>query len=195
MTAGRTVIGTSIHWGTPHKYVNAVCEVFGGVIDLDPCSNQWSVVKAKTEWGLPEADGLRKEWSFPTIYVNPPYGLDKARGTRISHWLSKCADANQNYGSEVIALIPLAANTKHWKDHIWAKATSICFLYDTRLRFLENGRDTGKGAPMACCMVYWGQFPHRFADAFQGYGATIELEGIRLPGVIKQTKLRLASSS
>ncbi len=29
-------------------------------------------------------------------------------------------------------------------------------FYDTGLRFLENGYDTGKGAPMACCMIYWG---------------------------------------
>src|SRR3546814_2064652 len=92
-------------------------------------------------------------------YTTPfrSYGLDKERQTRISHWLAKCAWAAEEFGSEVIALIPIAANTKHWKDHIWAKATSICFLYDTRLRFLENGRNSGKGAPMACCAVYWGK--------------------------------------
>jgi hypothetical protein len=194
MTAGRTVVGLSTHWGTPQKYVEAVRLAFGGTISLDPCSNIWSIVNAQTEWALPEHDGLKNKWDFPTIYVNPPYGLDKERQTRISHWLAKCAAAAEEFGSEVIALIPIAANTKHWKDHIWAKATSICFLYDTRLRFLENGRNSGKGAPMACCAVYWGKHPQRFADAFAEHGATLELSGISLPDNVKQAKLKLVMS-
>ena len=193
MTAGRTVVGLSTHWGTPQKYVEAVRAAFGGEIALDPCSNKWSIVMARTEWALPDEDGLRNKWNFSTIFVNPPYGLDKARGTRISHWLAKCSDASQSFGAEVIALIPLAANTKHWKDHIWSRATSVCFLYDTRLRFLENGQDTGKGAPMACCAVYWGQRHERFADAFAEYGATLQLAEIRLPHTPKQARLKLVS--
>ncbi len=182
MTAGRTNSDTlSKHWGTPHKYVDAVRKVFDGVIELDPCSNEWSVVMAKVEWKLPHDDGLHKIWSFPTIYVNPPYGGDKERGTRISDWLKKCADAFEEFGAEVIALVPVAANTRHWKDQVWSRATSVCFLYDTRVRFLENGKDTGKGAPMACAVVYWGKKPDKFAKAFVQYGATLELSGVQLP--------------
>jgi DNA N-6-adenine-methyltransferase (Dam) len=191
MTAGRTVIGKSVHWGTPPKYIDAVRKAFRGDIALDPCSNEWSIVGAKTEWTLPNDDGLRSQWDYPTVFVNPPYGLDKARGTRISHWIAKCANSSEKFQSEIIALIPLAANTKHWKEHIWAKATSICFLYDTRLRFLENGKDTGKGAPMACCAVYWGKYPKLFSDAFVTHGATIELRDIHLPTLAIQPKLKL----
>jgi hypothetical protein len=60
-------------------------------------------------------------------------------------------------GSEVLALIPIAANTTHRKKYVFTQARVICFLYDTRLRFLENGQDVGKGAPMACAMVYRGE--------------------------------------
>ena len=45
MTAGRKVNTKSHHWGTPQKYVRAVKKVFGGEIQLDPCSNQYSIVK------------------------------------------------------------------------------------------------------------------------------------------------------
>ncbi len=183
MTAGRKNSDTlSKDWGTPLKYVTAVRKVFGGTIHLDPCSNAWSLVRAKTEWSLPRDDGLKKVWSFPTIYVNPPYGADEARGTRISHWLRKCADAHEEFSAEVIALVPVAANTRHWKESVWARATSVCFLYDTRLRFLENGRDSGKGAPMACAAVYWGKKPEKFADAFSPHGAVVELKNAKLPG-------------
>ncbi len=77
MTAGRTVNSQSVDWCTPKKYVDAVKKVFGGKIALDPCSNEWSIVNAKTEYKLPEHDGLKESWDFPTIYINPPYGADK----------------------------------------------------------------------------------------------------------------------
>lgn len=77
MTAGRTVNSQSVGWCTPQKYVSAVREVFGGEISLDPCSNKWSIVQAETSYQLPERDGLRESWNYPTIYVNPPYGADK----------------------------------------------------------------------------------------------------------------------
>ena len=72
----------------------------------------------------------------------------------IKNWLHKCHEAFVKYGSEVIALVPVATNTAHWKQYVFGKATAICFLYDTRLRFLENGEDIGKGAPMSCSIIY-----------------------------------------
>lgn len=180
MTAGRTVIGNSRDWCTPHKYVDAVRAVLREV-NLDPCSNQWSIVGATTEWRLPETDGLRQDWDFPTIYVNPPYGSDPLRKTRIIDWIKKCSDANVEYGSEVLALVPIAANTNHWKRYVWPTAAAVCFLYDTRLRFLVEGRDDGKGAPMACSMIYWGHNKGRFTDVFCKHGAVVDLEGVSLP--------------
>lgn len=149
-------------------------------------------MKAKIEWLLPEHDGLKEQWTAPTIYVNPPYGADRERGTKISDWLKKCASASHDQGSEVIALVPVAANTRHWKESVWARATSICFLYDTRVRFLENGRDGGKGSPMANAMIYWGVKPERFARAFSPHGAVIGLAGVKLPeGSFNRQQLQL----
>ena len=175
MTAGRTVISRSTHWCTPPKYVDAVKRVFGGMIHLDPCSNEWSVVGAETEWTLPDTDGLLQEWNYPTIYVNPPYGADRERNTSIKHWLYKCADAHVQYGSEVLALVPVAANTSHWKRYVWGAATAVCFLYDTRLKFLENGKPYWKGAPMACAVIYWGRGFDRFFRVFIEFGAVVDL--------------------
>jgi hypothetical protein len=179
MTAGRTVNSLSQDWGTPKKYVDAVRRVFGGEIYLDPCANHYGIVNAKTEYRIPEHDGLRESWKFPTIYVNPPYGADRRRGTTIKHWLHRCADAHRKYGSEVLALVPVAANTGHWKNYIWGKATGLCFLYDTRLRFLVNGKDEGKGAPMACAMVYWGKNYEKFMEIFLEFGSVIDLRSLQ----------------
>ena len=157
MSAGRTVNTLSQEWSTPQKYVDAVKEFFGGDIDLDPCSNEYSIVNALVEYRLPKHDGLRESWEYPRIFVNPPYGTDRDRGTRIKNWLYRCAEAHKAFGSEVLALVPVATNTGHWKNYVFGRATAVSFLYDTRLRFLVDGKDEGKGAPMSCSMVYWGK--------------------------------------
>lgn len=179
MSAGRTVNSQSQSWGTPSKYVKIVKQFFGGKIMLDPCSNEYSIVKAETEYRLPKHDGLKEDWNFKTIYVNPPYGSDKERGTSIKNWLAKCALANENYGSEVLALVPVATNTGHWKQSVFGKAKAICFLYDTRLKFLENGLDVGKGAPMSCAIIYWGKNYHKFYDSFIEYGAVVDISNLQ----------------
>ncbi|MDY3246989.1 MAG: DNA N-6-adenine-methyltransferase [Prevotella sp.] len=175
MTAGRHVNTMSQSWGTPPKYVNAIKRFWHGHIGLDPCSNEYSIVHADTEFLLPLNDGLKEIWNCKTIYVNPPYGADRQRGTTIKDWLAKCVESHIKYDAEVIALVPVAPNTGHWKNYVFGQATAICFLYDTRLRFLENGQDTGKGAPMACCLIYWGREKERFLEHFLEYGATVDI--------------------
>jgi hypothetical protein len=183
MSAGRKVNTLSQHWCTPQKYVEAVREMFNNSIELDPCSNVFSIVNANVEYMLPKNDGLSENWNFRTIYVNPPYGADRIRGTTIKNWLKKCTDAHKKYGSEVLALIPVATNTAHWKYYVFGEAASICFLYDTRLKFIINGDDDNKGAPMACCMVYWGSNVSKFQSIFLKFGAvvnTVNLIGKRI---------------
>ena len=188
MSAGRKVRTQSQHWGTPEKYVRAVKDVFGGSIGLDPCSNEFSIVGAAVEYRLPAQDGLKESWDAPTIFVNPPYGLDHERGTAIRHWLQRCHLANEQYGSEVLALVPVATNTGHWKKHVFGVATAVCFLYDTRLRFLVDGADGGKGAPMSCAMIYWGRNYRRFFEVFRQFGAVLTL------GELQNVKLGVANS-
>lgn len=121
---------------------------------------------------------MTESWDYPTIYVNPPYGYNRIHGTTIKDWLNKCANAHEEFGSEVLALIPVATNTKHWKQYVFGRAAAIAFLYDTRLKFLENGLDTGKGAPMACAMIYWGNNQSKFYEIFIEYGAVIDISSL-----------------
>ncbi len=81
--------------------------------------------------------------------------------------------------SQVIALVPVATNTGYWKKHVYGKATAICFLYDTRLRFLVDGKDGGKGAPMSCALIYWGHDFGRFFQVFIKFGAVVNIENLK----------------
>jgi len=174
MSAGRNINSQNKEWNTPHKYVVAISDFFDGEIDLDPCSNRYSLIDAKKRYILPQ-DGLLESWDYDKIYVNPPYGSDKTRKTSIKCWLRKCSEAHENHQSEVLALVPVATNTGHWKKYIFNKAKAICFLYDTRLKFLINGQEGGKGAPMACCMVYWGNNFLKFKNIFSKFGFCVDI--------------------
>jgi hypothetical protein len=101
--------------------------------------------------------------------------------TGIKNWLYRCALAHKTYGSEVLALVPVASNTGHWKKYVFGKARSICFLYDTRLKFLVNGENGGKGAPMSCAMVYWGKDHVKFSHIFRKFGAVLSLKEVATP--------------
>lgn len=189
MSAGRSVNSQSQSWGTPIKHVNAIKKFFGGSIALGPCSNEYSLVYAVKEYSLPKNDGLKENWDYPTIYVNPPYGSDRERGTTIKNWLAKCALAHNQYGSEILALIPVATNTGHWKQSVFGQARAICFLYDTRLKFLENGNDTGKGAPMSCAMIYWGNNYDKFYEFFLDFGAVVDIENLKKKKIGNKRKM------
>lgn len=179
MTAGRKVNTLSQSWCTPAKYVKAIKRFWHGTIELDPCSNEFSIVHAENEYRLPVNDGLKESWDYQTIYVNPPYGADRDRGTTIKDWLVKCCVTHKELRAEIIALIPVAPNTTHWKKCVFGEASAICFLYDTRLRFLVDGKDGGKGAPMACCLVYWGERYEDFFGNFIEYGAVIDIRSLQ----------------
>lgn len=180
MTAGRQALSETKDWCTPPTILHSVRRVFGGQIDLDPCSNRHSLVNAKISYSLPKNDGLRDPWDQRTIFVNPPYGSDRERGTRIRHWFDKIAEAAKA-GSEVIALVPVATNTGHWKQCVYPVATAICFLYEPRVKFYIGGVEDPKGAPMSCAIVYYGRSYRRFATEFQEHGAVVPLDKIVLP--------------
>ena len=167
MTAGRKNISEKKDWNTPPKYVKLIEEFFGE-IELDPCSNDGSMINANIKYILP-TNGLLESWDYKKIFINPPYGRDVENKTSIYDWIKKGVDANKN-GSELLYLIPVATNTRHFKDLIFKNACGICFLGDTRLKFWSEGKEDKKGAPMSCCMIYFGKDYNKFENIFGNSG-------------------------
>lgn len=56
---------------------------------------------------------------------------------------------------------------------------AVCFLYDTRLRFLVNGSTDNKGAPKACAMIYRGENFTKFEIVFEKFGAVLNLQKLK----------------
>jgi len=170
LTAGRNSGYNKIDWNTPQKYVNAILQVFGE-IDLDPCSNIDSIVPSWEKFILPK-NGLKENWSYHRIYVNPPYGRNPD-GTTIYNWLEKCWIEGSK-GRNIIALIPVATNTSHWKNFVF-NCNAICFLNDTRLKFRINDNENNKGSSVACAMICWShKYLDKFIKTFNNYGNCVQ---------------------
>lgn len=127
-------------WQTPDHIVEAVKALYGGVIDLDPCTSPDNPVGA-TRFFTKDHDGLTREWPVGSrVYINPPYGR------AIGAWVDKALD----HSGQVVMLLPARTDTKWFQK-----------IYDNRLAsygFLR-GRLTFKGAPgpapFPSVLVYW----------------------------------------
>lgn len=133
-----------------------------GPIDLDPCSNPTSIVRAGSEYDLRRGqNGLRLPW-FGGTFFNPPYGRALPR------WIDKAAT---EWGQRpivdrpvrhIVGLVPARMDTIWWR-RAWTTCHAIAF-WEGRLIFL--------GAPFAspfpAALLYWGEDGGAFLRAFKG---------------------------
>ena len=115
-----------------------------------------------------------QDWNYKKIFVNPPYGRNIETKQSIYDWIKKGVDS-YTADNELLYLIPVATNTKHFKNLIFEYANGICFLNDTRLKFWINGYEDKKGAPMSCCMVYFGNNYEKFNNIFTTVGKCFKI--------------------
>jgi len=134
--------GLSVHfssrsneWGTPQWLFDKLNREFG--FDLDPCSTHENA-KCKRHYTQAE-DGLTRDWSGRTVFMNPPYGRE------IGLWMEKaCVSAKS--GATVVCLVPARTDTAWW--HNFAVHGEVRFLKG-RLKF----GDATASAPFPSAIV------------------------------------------
>lgn len=145
----------SEHWCTPPELI----AILKGLSDigLDPCSNDSSIVGAKTEFSRKE-DGLSRSWvGHGLVYVNPPYGRV------ISSWTKKMYEEAEK-GAEIIALLPAKTDTRWFHDYV-LKSDKL-FFFKGRLKFLDylTGEPVNS-ATFPSLLAYYGPRPMQFQQA------------------------------
>jgi phage N-6-adenine-methyltransferase len=111
-------------WATPQEFFDKLNWRFGP-FDLDPCATPHNTKCAN--FYTEAEDGLTKDWSGHTAFVNPPYG----RG--IDRWIEKGYNTAKDGKSKVVMLIPARTDTKYWHSFVM-KASEVYFLKG-RLKF------------------------------------------------------------
>ncbi len=163
-------------WYTPKNYIDMVKQVFGGVIQLDPASNEFAQewVGANLWYGLehpyPEfRDGMEAswnydEWNWHTVFCNPPYNGNT------THWVKKAeSEYLKNIGStmEIILLVNSATGYKWFEDLMDKWVT--CSVRD-RIRFIDEKGNQGGQAKKASVFAYLGHRKEIFAEVFKKIG-------------------------
>jgi|TARA_R110000737_G_scaffold338290_1_gene359211 site-specific DNA-methyltransferase (adenine-specific) len=114
-------------WSTPQEFFDKLNWRFGP-FDLDPCANPHNTKCANFYTEV--EDGLSKDWSGHTTFVNPPYGKG------IDKWIKKGYDTAKDGESRVVMLIPSRTDTKYWHNYVM-KASEVYFLKG-RLKFGDS---------------------------------------------------------
>lgn len=199
--AGHIATAGKADWCTPIHLIQAVENVFGGAIDLDPCYNAKGCIFPKKAYDITKGEnGLKLPWKG-NVFVNPPYGttyldpvtnkcFSKARTSDMVNllpevaarftkqslldWIKKCVAENTH--ANVIALIPANVDTKVWQGQVFHWASKICFLKG-RVPFVDDKGNSGP-APMACAMVLFSfnaEIEDRFEETFSKLGFVISV--------------------
>ncbi len=149
------------HTTPPAVLEGVIYPVLGEPVDLDPCSNPNSIVRARRSIMLPPedgaavpagwevGDGLKIEWRGK-VFFNPPYG-DKL----ITPFILKAIASYRHNGAEIIGLLPASVSAE-WFDLVVGTARAA-FLWGPgeggrRLQFGGNEH----GATFASVVAYWG---------------------------------------
>jgi hypothetical protein len=170
-------------WNTPPEYVALLLEMWPDGIDLDPCSNETSIVPAKRRsfgrgsvredfpdggHSISNDNGL--DWLWPEfgkhVFVNPPWSKPEPWYERAA-LMSKPAEFYSKT-CESIVLTHVATGSQWWQKWVWPHASAVCF-HSPRINFLDAEGKPIKGNPRDCSSTYYGHdvagFKHTFSKA------------------------------
>jgi hypothetical protein len=157
-------------WYTPPKYLDAVREVFGGTINLDPmsCVEANRYVKAERIYTA-ESDGLSHSWDG-TVYLNPPWGGSGGPGSIKRRAIAKLTSGYER-GEIKAAVVCLNANATTTSWFAPLLSYHICF---PNHRVEHWGPGAKGGSPNSgTVFIYLGDNPQRFAEVFRRFGAVM----------------------
>ena len=113
----------SEEWETPGDFYDRLHKQYK--FTLDPCATPKT---AKCEkYYTKEDDGLSKNWSGHSVFVNPPYGRE------IKKWVEKSYEESRKKDTTVVMLIPARTDTKYW--HEYCMHADVIFFVKGRLHF------------------------------------------------------------
>jgi hypothetical protein len=174
-------------WYTPTDTISIVRAALGGIIELDPCSNDVAneVVRAHywfDEWD----DGLRQPWHAETLFMNPPYGRDEETSKANAHlWIAKFLREYKagHFGAGIILVN--ATTDSAWFEPLWEGW--ISFQY-SRIRFWRAG-SKAKQPTHGSVLAYFGDEPASFVRAIGDTGHVVPARKLYTPTIEEILKL------
>lgn len=165
----------SAEHNTPEDIIEAIRDVFGGTIGLDPATNEaaQAYIQAETyRTAAMHGNTLAMPWKCRSLWLNPPFtiptGRYNAKGKEIRErviglWVERWLQAIEEREADAAALLVPARTDTEWFEPLFG--LPMCFT-SGRLRF--SGADNG--APFPTVIVYAGGNRDRFFERFETFG-------------------------
>lgn len=151
-------------WYTPPTYLDAARKALGA-IELDPASSPVAqeFVDAK-QFYTAEEDGLSVDWEG-SVWLNPPYAA-----ALVEKFVAKlCVHLEAGDVPAAVLLTNNATETK-WFQNAMKHASAVCFP-EGRIKFLDKEGQPKNTPLQGQVLVYFGDAPERFCDAYKSFGA------------------------
>ena len=164
--------GGNVEWYTPPDVIEAAREAMGG-IDVDPASNDMAQgwIRAGVYYTR-ETDGLRHPW-MGSVWLNPPFKADVIRPFAEKLMLEWA----QGRTTQACWLSPTNAMDTLWFHKLMARASGLCVLQG-RVKFIGSD-GVRSGTAWASMVLYLGEHPGRFDEAYAHMGVTWMKRGVR----------------
>lgn len=162
-------MSTSDSWCSPPEVGDPLEQFFDGPVDVDPCSNARSIIRAVLALS---SGGLVLPWRLPderkargTVYENPPYSKG---GVWTDKALNEMSVGNV---TELVRLVMFQPSTRWWVDQCSKPSRNPRILGLKRLAFLDPfAADAGKkrmGCRFEPALIYFGSRVARFDREFR----------------------------
>lgn len=154
-------------WCSPPEITIPLHDMFGGPVDVDPCSNERSIVAARLAL---TSGGLVLPWRLArpvdrTVYKNEPYSQATAWTDKA---LTELASGNVR---EIIRLSMMSSSADWWKRWCLEPRRNPRVLCLKRVKFLDPFAATAGQKRQVCrfepVLTYIGPHPKRFERYFK----------------------------
>lgn len=157
---------TSDSWCSPPEIADPLAQFFAGPVDVDPCSNSRSIIRARMAY---TAGGLTLPWRLrrpvdETCYENFPYSMPE-------HWTAKLLiELASGRVREHVRLSQMDTSTKWWADQCIKPRRNPRILALKRIAFLDPFSDESGMKRESCrfapALTYYGPRPQKFEREF-----------------------------
>ncbi len=158
-------------WYTHPSVIEAVRELFGGSIDLDPFSCREANMTVRAErFFTAEVDGLVHTW-HGKLLVNPPWGGSGNTSVKRRAIEKLVRSYHAGTVTEAVAVLNANATTTKWFAPLFE--FPMCF---PAYRIPHYGPGNAGGSPNSgTVLIYLGPHVHRFAHIFSRFGNIVQI--------------------
>ena len=161
-------MGKSDSWCSPPEIADLLEEFYEGAVDVDPCSNDRSIIRARIAY---RSGGLILPWCLPpkrrprhTGYQNDPYSVSDVWTYKMLEEL-RCGNLQEH-----IRLSMFSCSSQWWADMCNRPRRNPRILALKRVSFLDPyASEPGKrriGCRFEPALTYFGPRPERFTRVF-----------------------------